>query len=69
MLDDKTPLVANTKDQVLADEKKKLLIMKYRKMTEEEVDAYLAEKKANGDGMNAQRGTSALGWALAPVRI
>jgi hypothetical protein len=43
--------------------------MKHRKMTEEEVDAYLAEKKANGTGMNAQRGLSTLGSALAPVRI
>jgi hypothetical protein len=43
--------------------------MKYRNMTEEEVDAYLMEKKANGDGMNAQRGSNALGWALAPIRI
>ena len=42
--------------------------MKYRNMTEEEVDAYLMEK-ANGDGMNAQRGFNALGWALAPIRI
>jgi hypothetical protein len=37
-------------------------------MTEEEVEKYLEEKK-KGDGMNAERGLRALGWALAPVRI
>jgi hypothetical protein len=68
LLDDTMPLVVSTEGQVLAEERKKLLIMKHRNMTEEQVDAYLREKKIQGGGMNAQRGSSALSWALAPGR-
>jgi hypothetical protein len=66
--EDTMPLVVSTEGQVLAEERKKLLIMKHRNMTEEQVDAYLREKKVHGGGVNAQRGSSALGWALAPGR-
>ena len=66
--EEKTPLVSNTEEQALAEQKQKELIMKHRNMNEEEVEKYLEEKK-NGDNMNAERGLRAFGWALAPVRL
>lgn len=44
------------------------MVMKYRKMTDEQADKYI-EEKMNGDRLNTDRGLRALGWGLAPIRI
>jgi len=68
-LEEKTRLVNKSEEQIQKDQKDKELIMKYRKMTEEEADNYLEQKKTEKGGTSAEKGLRALGMALAPVRL
>ncbi|KAI8940560.1 hypothetical protein NX059_004237 [Plenodomus lindquistii] len=64
----KTCLITQTSEDVAAHQKEKELIMKHRKMTEEEAETYMREKK-DGHGLGTQKRLNAFAWAVAPIRI
>lgn len=66
--EEKTRLIDKNEEQQQAERKQKEMVMKYRKMTDEQADKYI-EEKMNGDRLNTDRGLRALGWGLAPIRI